>query len=743
MADALTTEPDRKDADSRRPQSGACCVAPAGATNLLELLRARAEMQANKVAFRFVRGDGNEEGELTYGTLHERAMAIACELQSSAPTGARAILLFPPGLEFVEAFFGCLYAGVIAVPSALPSRRRPASSLRAIADAAGASLILSTGERREQAEQSGEQLSHLLGRPWIATDAIPSERHSGWREPETRADTTAFLQFTSGSTSSPKGVVLSHANLLANATLIHRAFGNTTETSAVFWLPLYHDMGLIGGVIQPIYSGASCTLLAPAAFLHRPVLWLETISRSRARVSGGPDFAYDLCARKISPAERDGLDLSCWQVAFSGAERIRSRSLDRFAEAFGPCGFRREAFFPCYGLAEATLLVSGGPRGVAPTVVHVAADALARHRVRATTVDDPGSLSFVGCGELLPGQEVAIVDAESQDPLPDGHVGEIWVRGASVALCYYGQPEMTSEVFGGHLAGRAEGPFLRTGDLGFLRDGQLFVTGRSKDLIIIRGRNFYAEDIEHAIDGEHPGLRSGHCAAFSVDLGEREHLVVVHEVEPRNRNMDTAAAFRAIRRDVASRHDVEVHAIVLTKAGSIPTTSSGKTRRSACRESFLCGQLDIVAAWQVEPDQNGVDPGAATPDASGRALDAHEIEAWLTQRIGVRLGVPPIQIGTGTPFFELGLGSLDAVELAVELERWLGRRLSPIAIYNHPNIEALAHWLADPSPRPSATLPAARTATSDAASNIEEIRQMSDEQLAALVQEEMSKIGRG
>lgn len=730
----IVTDATRPDASG--PGAAAGVLDPAAQSNLIDLLCARAASHAGRPAFRFVRGDGREDGELSYGALHERAVDIAAALQSAMAVGERALMLYPPGLGFVEAFFGCLYAGIVPVPAALPGRRRPASWLGAIAETSGASMILTAGERGDQAEQSGEQLSQMLGRPWMATDAAPSAADTAWRRPDIGAEGTAFLQFTSGSTSSPKGVVLTHANIMANAAMIHRAFGTTPDTRAVFWLPLYHDMGLIGGVIQPVYGGASCTLLAPAAFLHRPALWLETISGSGAMVSGGPDFAFDLCARKVSDAERDALDLSCWRVAFSGAERVRPRTLERFAERFGPCGFRREAFLPCYGLAEATLMVSGGPRAAGPTVAHLAAEGLARHRVQETTGDDPGSISFVGCGECCPEVEVAIVDPESGVRLPESGIGEIWVRGASVARGYFGNPEMTAEVFEARLPGAGEVPFLRTGDLGFLRCGQLFVTGRSKDLIIIRGRNFYAEDIEHAIDGLHVGLRTGHCAAFSVDLGEREHLVIVHEVEPRTRDLDADAAFRAIRRAVVSRHDVEVHAIVLTKAGSIPRTSSGKTRRSACRDVYLGGQLPILAAWQIEPEPSTAESGAPVPVAPTPARSAPEIEAWLTERIGARLGIPAKDIGITTPFFEFGLGSLDAVELAVGLERWLGRRLSPIAIYNHPNIAALARWLAEPVPEPAIPGPSPAPA---GAPTVDDIRKLSDEQLAAMVQEEMSR----
>ena len=473
---------------------------------LVDLLRTRAAVQGDQLAFRFIPGDEGEEVGVTYRALDERARAIGGELQAMAAQGERALLLFPSGLDFVASFFGCLYAGIVAVPAAPPGRNRMTSSVEAIFDASNPALILSTAAHHRLAQQSYSHLTKLFERPWVAADRVANDRQQAWHELPIDGAQTAFLQYTSGSTSSPKGVILSHENLLQNAALIQRAFGNSPEGNGVFWLPLYHDMGLIGGVVQPVYCGGTCTLLAPAAFLQRPALWLETISRTRATVSGGPDFAYDLCVRKIPAEQRQGLDLSSWQVAFTGAERIRAETIERFAEAFAPCGFRREAFFPCYGLAEATLMASGGPRQTAPTIVRVSADSLARHRVEDVSHNGPTSRTLVGCGQCLPGQKIVIVDPKTCRPCAEAEVGEIWVRGSSVAGGYYQRPEATEAAFGGRLAGSDEGPFLRTGDLGFLRHGQLFVTGRIKDVIIIRGRNYYPEDIERSFERAYPAF---------------------------------------------------------------------------------------------------------------------------------------------------------------------------------------------------------------------------------------------
>ncbi len=708
---------------------------------VVDLLRTRASARGSHEAFRFVSGHGGDEPSLSYRALHERAMAIGGELQTLAGPGERALLLFPPGLDFVTAFFGCLYAGIVAVPAAPPGRNRVTSSVQAIFEAARPSLVLSTTAHRRLAEQSYGNMPRLFERPWIATDRVSNDRQKAWHDPQLDGRQTAFLQYTSGSTSSPKGVMLSHENLLQNAALIQQAFDNRAEGTGVFWLPLYHDMGLIGGVVQPVYCGGSCVLLAPAAFLQRPALWLETITRTGACVSGGPDFAYDLCARKITPEERKGLDLSTWKVAFTGAERVRAETIERFCEAFAPCGFRREAFFPCYGLAEATLMVSGGPRLTRPTILRVRSEALASNRVEEAA-EDESARTLVGCGQCLSGQKILIVDPQTHLQCKDGEVGEIWVQGGSVACGYYGRPEATSATFGGHLADTAEGPFLRTGDLGFLRDGQLFVTGRLKDVIIIRGRNYYPEDIERSVERADSAFRAGYCAAFSVDVHDRDRLVVVQEIEPRRQNLDAEAALRTVRGAIAADHEIEVYAIALVKAGEIPKTSSGKTRRSASRERYLSGQFAVIAEWKAhqEADDAAWDGQAAVRP---QTVTARQAERWLIDRIAARLRLPPAQVHVTTPFLEFGMGSVDAVEIAADLERWLGRRMSPTAVYNYPNIAALAQWLANPPVEmaPSFKVHPAHPALAetDPEQLLHDVRHMSEADMQAFVLEEMAK----
>ncbi len=650
------------------------------------------------------------------------------------------MLLYPPGLEFIQAFFGCLYAGIVAVPISPPRRKRSSALLKETFHAANPSLVLSTSEHLERARETYAAIPSLLDRPWIATDRIDDHVASDWSKPQISSDDLAFLQYTSGSTATPKGVMLSHENLISNSALINGAFEASAVNSAVFWLPLYHDMGLIGGVIQPIYCGGSATLLAPAAFLQRPLLWLETISRTGATISGGPDFAYDLCARKIAAGERHDLDLSRWELAFTGAEPIRAGTLERFANAFADCGFRREALYPCYGLAEATLIVTGGPRRSPPTIVHIDATVLAKNEVRFVSESAADARELVGSGGSLPGQQVVIADLDHQTRCVDGHVGEIWVRGPSVAQGYYNLPEVTQSTFQAHLADTGEGPFLRTGDLGFCSDGQLFVTGRLKDLIIIRGQNYYPQDIEQTAEKAYRGLRAGHCAAFSIEVDDHEQLVVVQEIEPRHRKLDTHAALLAIRGAISAEHELETQAILLVKAGTVPKTTSGKTRRFAIRELYSERKLLSVAQWNADMSEN---KNSEERPINGHGVTAEQIESWLVNTIAARVYLAREEIDVNVPFQEFGLGSLEAIETVNDLEKWLGRELSPTTVYNYPTIRELAHYLMAPPPAPATSGEPSQTTPPpqdvDPVRMAQEVRQLSDEDMEAFILGEMAK----
>jgi acyl-CoA synthetase (AMP-forming)/AMP-acid ligase II len=448
---------------------------------------------------------------------------------------------------------------------------------------------------------------------WLATDDAGVDAADQWREPALNRETLAFLQYTSGSTAAPKGVMVSHGNLLSNERMVQQAFGHTEQSTFAGWLPLYHDMGLIGNVLQPLYIGAACILMAPMAFLQRPVRWLQAISRYRARTSGGPNFAYDLCVRKITDEQRAALDLSSWRVAFNGAEPVRASTLEQFTATFAPCGFRPETFYPCYGLAEATLFVSGGTPAALPIFQTVQGTALEHNQALTASADHEATRRLVGCGQTWQEQQIRIVDPETQTECPGGRVGEIWVSGPNVAQGYWQHADATERTFQARLAGTQDGPFLRTGDLGFMQDGELFVTGRLKDMIIISGRNHYPQDIEQTVEHSHPAIRLGCCAAFSIDVDGEERLVVAAEVDrhhrppSRNASLETGnlpegmapadgeSMVKAIRRAVVEQHDLRVHEVVLLKVGGVPKTSSGKIQRHACRNGLLAGSLDLWA----------------------------------------------------------------------------------------------------------------------------------------------------
>jgi acyl-CoA synthetase (AMP-forming)/AMP-acid ligase II len=599
-------------------------TSPLHPSTLTDLLRWRALEQPEQCAYMFLKDGETEEVRLTYGELDRQARAIAAHLQSLGACGERVLLLYPCGLEYIAAFFGCLYAGAVAVPAYPPRLNRSVERLQAIVRDADATMVLTARQCASKTEPWLAQTIDLGRVCWLHTDILSDDAADAWQHPAIDSQTLAFLQYTSGSTGDPKGVMLNHGNLLHNVHLIQSVFQQTTTSILVSWLPLYHDMGLIGGLLEPLYAGYPCVLMSPMAFLQRPVRWLQAITRYQATTSGGPNFAYDLCVRRVTPAQRATLDLSSWEVAFNGAEPVRSETLERFTAAFAPCGFRRQAFHPCYGLAEATLMVTGSQKGIAPVVQTVQKTALEQHHVIPTTPANATGQTLVSCGRVFVGQQLAIVDPETHRRCQPGHVGELWVAGPSVAQGYWQRPEETAQTFQAHLADTGAGPFMRTGDLGFIWQDELFVTGRLKDVIIIRGSNHYPQDIELVVEQSHPSLRPGCGAAFSVEVDGEERLVVVHEVErryqpprqhlPERRQvhvdpgsdpvhpqpLQVDVVIGDIRQAVAGNHGLQTHAVLLLRAGSIPKTSSGKIQRHACRAGFLNHTLEVVGCWEAE-----------------------------------------------------------------------------------------------------------------------------------------------
>jgi acyl transferase domain-containing protein/acyl-CoA synthetase (AMP-forming)/AMP-acid ligase II/acyl carrier protein len=657
---------------------------------LTALLQTRAAHQPDDVGFGFLADGETVRDRLTYAELDCRARQVAGLLRLHGACGKPVLLLYPPGLEYITAFFGCLYAGAIAVPAYPPHRNRSLDRLRSIVGDAGAHTVLCTVAVRDAIERMSAEAPDLHALDWLATDAPGVLNVEPFCDDTATPDQIAFLQYTSGSTSSPKGVMLSHGNLCHNSLLIWEGFRFDNQSSSVFWLPLYHDMGLIGGVLQPLHIGRTSHLMAPATFLASPVRWLRAISTLRATISGAPNFAYDICAR-IPVEQRAGLDLSHWRVAFNGAEPIRAETLERFAAAFAPYGFQPEAAYPCYGLAESTLIVTGGLHERPPVKLSVSRTALERHRAAPIDASHPDARILVGCGSPLLDQRVAIVDPESLTPCPADVPGEIWIAGPSVAQGYWQRPEDSERCFGARTTD-GDGPFLRTGDLGFFHAGELYVTGRIKDLIIIRGRNLYPQDVEQTAEASHPALRNGCGAAFAIETDGEERLIYVSELERTGRTTPADEVAAAVTRAVVEALEVPVDAVVLLKPGGIPKTSSGKIQRHACRAGYLAGTLDVIATWQrpAETEVETASPNAVW--AGGRTAD--DIRAWLVDRIARKLRMPVVDLDPQEPLARYGLDSLTAVQTAGELEQWLGRPLSPVLVYDHPTIDSLARFLA-------------------------------------------------
>ena len=641
---------------------------------LIELLDLRARHQPEQLAYTFLRDGETSELHLTYRELQRRARAIAGALQFAGAKGERALLLYPPGLDFIEGFFGCLYAGVIAVPAYPPhfaNLNRGLPRLQAIIADARARFVLTTSPILERAKLIFTEAPDLKALQWLATDTVADE---DWYPELAAPDQLAFLQYTSGSTGHPRGVMLTHANLLHNASLIFHVFEHTETDSYVSWLPMFHDMGFMVGVLQPLYAGIRAVVMSPATFLQRPARWLEAIASYRATTSGGPNFAYELCVRKIAAADAATLDLSSWTVAFNGAEPVHAETLERFTSRFAPCGFRREAFFPCYGLAEATLIVSGGRKASLPVI-------------KSAVIDSRPKL-MVGCGNELPGERVIIVDPTSLTEVKAGQVGEIWVSGPSVSKGYWNPPEEARQTFDAFLSNTGEGPFLRTEDLGLIEDGELYITGRIKDLIIIRGLNHYPQDIEWTVERCHTALRPGCGAAFTIEAGDEERLVIVQEVDTR-KEADLDQVVAVIREAIASEHELQVHAIALLKPGQISKTSSGKIQRRASRRKFLDGTLDTVAEWRAIASDEADVPELVTPPASAEAINS-----WLASRVAAKLGIAASEVHLDQPLARYGLDSLLAIELAHSIETNLGVTLPMVSFLQGSSIAQLgAHVL--------------------------------------------------
>ncbi|MGE5400775.1 MAG: amino acid adenylation domain-containing protein, partial [Ignavibacteriales bacterium] len=689
-------------------------------STFVDILTQHAARNGDNAIFTFITDSDNKRESITYAELDYQARKIASFLQSRNLKGKRALLLYPPGLQYIAGFFGCLYAGVIAVPAYPPSPaalERSLPRLETISKDAEASLALTTEKimslmqiyfrhsseatqlnktiRRWNESDAAANISNLF---WVATDSREVMESEEYKDERIAPDSIAFLQYTSGSTGSPKGVMVSHRNLVHNSVLIKEGFRiSPEENEAVIWLPFYHDMGLIGGILQPIFSGLQTTLMSPITFLSWPQKWLQIISsiKNKNVISGGPNFAYELCLRKLSVEQIESLDLRNWTVAFTGAEPVRAETLDNFSQTFQPAGFRKEAFYPCYGMAETTLFVTGKNFPGLP-VIEVYDKKSMQGKIPGKSIDTSSTgLKLVGCGRVIGDQKIIIVNPEDKTVCANGEIGEIWVAGASVAQGYWRKGEETEYTFFAFTSDTNEGPFLRTGDLGFMDENQeLFVTGRLKDLIIIRGKNFYPQDIENTAEKSHPILRASCVAAFSIEEEREERLVIVQEIQ--SGAGDLEEAIMKIREAVSEEHDIQVYSVVLIKAKTISKTSSGKIQRQAVKNQYLSGTLNIIKETRLS--QNMAEGEQVTEnevlDLTSNIKndpDISKIDKWLLYVLASILKVNVKSISPGRSIASFGMDSLMMVELKNDIESKLGISISISELFQNSNSSSLAN----------------------------------------------------
>jgi acyl-CoA synthetase (AMP-forming)/AMP-acid ligase II/acyl carrier protein len=648
-------------------------------TTLVDLLRYRAEHQKDKTAYIFLIDGEKEEIKLTYGQLDTQARAIAAKLQEKFSPGDRAILLYPPGLEFISGFFGCLYAGIIAVPVYPPNpadMKKSMDKLKGIISNCQPKVALTTKDIILKLRLLSVRYSALRKMKLIASDNVKINSAEKWKDPEINDDDLAYLQYTSGSTGTPKGVIVSHKNTIVNIRMMLNNVHDTENSIFFGWVPTYHDLGLVGHVFYALYVGGLSVLMSPIHFLQKPVRWLKGITKYKVTGSSGPNFACNLVVNKITDKEKKELNLSSLDLLLLGAEPIKHTTLKNFTQTFASCGLKKQALYPCYGLAEATLSVSGSLKKDTPIFLSLEKNSLKQNLVKEPDKGEPNFI-VAGSGRPLPKEKLLIVDSNTLGKCPDKKIGEIWVQGPNIAKGYWNNPEQTKETFHAYLADTGEGPFLRTGDLGFIKDRELFITGRLKDLIIIRGKNHYPQDIELTVEQSYPAFRHGCSAAFSVDVQNEEQLVIVQEIKSDYINkVNTDEAVSSVRTAVAQNHELDLYAIVFIKPRTIPKTSSGKIRRRACKTAFLENKSKKIAKVISEPldsielsnDSTILETLKNAETSQWQAI----LHSYLQYNIARSLNVPVFQVDTEKSLISLGINSLKVADLKGTIDEELG-----------------------------------------------------------------------
>lgn len=658
---------------------------------ILDILQHRALNTPDKMAYTFLKDGSDIEKSYTYAELDLHARAIAKTMGENV-IGKRALLLFPPGVEFLAAFFGTLYAGAIPIPAPPPDLarlKRTLPRLRSIIQDADAALIITTYSISNSLNGDQEDLLELPNMQWIAVDEVDPDFGIGWDcIPEVDPDRPAYLQYTSGSTSAPKGVMVTHQNIIANCKVTTQGFSYDKNSVAVTWMPYFHDYGLVDGLILPMYHGIPSYILSPLTFIRRPERWMQVITRFRGTHTQAPNFAYEQCIRRISEDVIDTLDLSSMVTFSSGGEPIRADTVKKFMSKFERCGLRPEAVCPAYGLAESTLVVSAKTREGGPLFCHVDKEAYKNDQIIELEPDDPKGRTVTSSGIILDGVDFAIADQDSLKNLPDGQIGEVWISGEFVAAGYWQHPEESERTFRARLSDDPNrGTFLRSGDLGFKLRNNIYITGRAKDLIIIAGVNHYPQDIELTVQNSDDVIRTDHCIAFPVEAKDEERLVVIAEVD--SKRDDWNPLLSTIRKAISETHEVDLYALQLIRRGTILKTSSGKLQRRKCRDVFSNDEFETIFSWKKDI---GIQPESIS--TKEQIKNRHEIEEWLKKVVSVELEVPAQSVDINRPLAEYGMTSRAAVIIVGQLETWLARpELPSTLLWEYATIKALTQYL--------------------------------------------------
>ena len=651
---------------------------------LPNILQMRAIETPDETAYIFLRDGEDDEERITYAELDKAANLIAHRLLAMNMKGERALMLFPPGLEFVKSLFGCFYAGVIAVPAYPPRKNRSLERIKILVVDSGSRVVISTADISQATERSFADLEELQSMQWLVTDDLKTNLLPEARPLPPLPNDIALLQYTSGSTGTPKGVMVTHRNIMRVAEFMRRSFKLSRESISITWLPIFHDNGLIDGICDPIYTGYKGIFLSPITFIQRPFRWLKAITKYGGTHSGAPNFAFDHCVDGISDEEKIQLDLSSLKTMYSGAEPVRKSTLDRFISSFKDRGFKAHTLCPSYGMAETTLIIAGPPALRGYVSLSVAGSALEKNKIILLPENEADARFLVGIGFPWIDTKVRIVNPETLLPCKDDEVGEIWVNGSIVTAGYWDKPEITEKTYSAQIQDEPGLKYLRTGDLGFFHQGELYITGRLKDMIIIRGSNYYPQDIEFVAEASHTALRANASAAFSVEVNNEEKLVIVVEVERtaiKDLNVDEVCD--AIRQQVSEEFELEVYGIQLIRTASILKTSSGKIQRKACKEGFLDKSLQKVGESILEVS-------TSTDAHPVKAIDLPSLQAWLMAWLHIHLKIPFEKIDASKPISVYGLNSMKAVQLQQDVLDKYGVNMPPYLFFDKSTLKELS-----------------------------------------------------